>query len=110
MHFSNQQRDFSSNGLSVPGGIVAYFSMEIAVAPQMPTYSGGLGILAGDTMRSAADLGLPLVAVTLVHRKGYFRQQIGTDGWQREESAEWQPETMLEPLSPIATITVQDRE
>ena len=84
--------------------------MEIAVAPQMPTYSGGLGMLAGDTMRSAADLGLPLVAVTLVHRKGYFRQQIGTDGWQREESAEWQPETMLEPLGPIATISVQDRE
>lgn len=89
---------------------IAYFSMEIAVSPQMPTYSGGLGMLAGDTMRSAADLGLPLVAVTLAHRKGYFRQQIGTDGWQREASAEWQPETMLELLGPVATITVQDRE
>lgn len=84
--------------------------MEVAVSPQMPTYSGGLGMLAGDTLRSAADLALPLVAVTLVHRKGYFRQQIGSDGWQREQSAEWQPETMLEPLDKIATITVQDRE
>ena len=84
--------------------------MEIAVSPEMPTYSGGLGMLAGDTLRSAADLGLPLVAVTLVHRKGYFKQQIGADGWQREESAAWQPEKMLELLEPVATIKVQDRE
>src|ERR1700732_4725749 len=89
---------------------IAYFSMEIAVSPEMPTYSGGLGMLAGDTLRSAADLGLPLVAVTLVHRKGYFKQQIGADGWQREESAAWQPEKMLELLEPVATIKVQDRE
>ena len=52
---------------------VAYFSMEIALNPAMPTYSGGLGILAGDTLRSAADLGVPMVAVSLLHRKGYFR-------------------------------------
>jgi glucan phosphorylase len=75
MHFSNQQRDFSSIGLS-ERGIVAYFSMEIAIAPEMPTYSGGLGVLAGDTMRSAADLGLGLCAVTLLHRKGYFQQHL----------------------------------
>ena len=55
---------------------VAYFSMEVALDPAMPTYSGGLGILAGDTLRSAADLGVPMVAVTLLHRKGYFRQRI----------------------------------
>ena len=56
--------------------MVAYFSMEIAIAPEMPTYSGGLGVLAGDTMRSAADLGLGLCAVTLLHRKGYFEQHL----------------------------------
>ncbi len=57
-------------------GLVAYFSMEIAIATGMPTYSGGLGVLAGDTLRSAADLGVPLVAFTLAHRKGYFQQHL----------------------------------
>ncbi|MGZ4731185.1 MAG: response regulator, partial [Terriglobales bacterium] len=55
---------------------IAYFSMEIALRPDLPTYAGGLGILAGDMLRSAADLGVPLVAVTLVYRKGYFRQRL----------------------------------
>ena len=55
---------------------IAYFSMEITLNPAMPTYSGGLGILAGDTLRSAADLGVHMVAVTLLHRKGYFRQHV----------------------------------
>jgi starch phosphorylase len=55
---------------------VAYFSMEIALDEGMPTYSGGLGVLAGDTLRSAADLGVPMVGVTLLHRKGYFRQTV----------------------------------
>lgn len=61
--------------------IVAYFSMEIALDPAMPTYSGGLGILAGDTIRSAADLKVPMVAVTLLHRKGYFSQKLDSSGW-----------------------------
>jgi starch phosphorylase len=61
-------------------GVVAYFSMEIAINPGMPTYSGGLGILAGDTLRSAADQGVPLVAFTLVHRKGYFQQHLDSQG------------------------------
>ena len=52
---------------------IAYFSMEIALAAEIPTYSGGLGVLAADTVRSAADLKVPMVAVTLLHRKGYFR-------------------------------------
>ncbi len=63
-------------------GLVAYFSMEIAINPGMPTYSGGLGVLAGDTLRSAADLGVPLVAFTLVHRKGYFQQHLDANGVQ----------------------------
>ena len=68
---------------------IAYFSMEIALEPGMPTYSGGLGVLAGDTIRSAADLKLPMVAVTLVHRQGYFAQKLDANGWQTEEAVEW---------------------
>lgn len=56
--------------------IIAYFSMEIGLDPAMPTYSGGLGVLAGDTIRSAADLKIPLVAITVLHRKGYFYQKL----------------------------------
>lgn len=64
---------------------VAYFSMEIALRNEIPTYAGGLGVLAGDTVRAAADLALPLVAVSLVSRAGFFRQEIemiaDCDGW-----------------------------
>ncbi|MGC1872757.1 MAG: alpha-glucan family phosphorylase [Acidobacteriaceae bacterium] len=88
---------------------IAYFSMEIAVAPNMPTYSGGLGVLAGDTLRSAADTGLPLAAVTLLHRKGYFHQHLNADGAQTEEDEPWKPETLLQPLEPLAAITIQGR-
>lgn len=68
---------------------IAYFSMEIALTTNMPTYSGGLGALAGDTIRSAADLGLPLVCMTLLHRKGYFYQQLDGSGWQTEQPVNW---------------------
>ena len=61
---------------------VAYFSMEICLEQAIPTYSGGLGVLAGDTLRSAADLRLPMVAVTLAHRLGYFNQRLDTEGSQ----------------------------
>jgi starch phosphorylase len=88
---------------------IAYFSMEIAVAPDIPTYSGGLGVLAGDTLRSAADMGLSLVAVTLLHRKGYFRQQLSADGVQSEQDEPWKPEEVLQPLGPVAAITIQGR-
>jgi glycogen phosphorylase len=67
---------------AAPSGTVAYFSMEIGVDPGIPTYSGGLGILAGDTLRSAADLGVPMVGVTLLHRQGYFRQHLDASGNQ----------------------------
>ena len=88
---------------------IAYFSMEIAVAPNMPTYSGGLGVLAGDTLRSAADTGLPLAAVTLLHRKGYFHQHLNLEGSQTEEDEPWEPENLLQPLEPLAAITIQGR-
>src|ERR1700733_6417328 len=72
-------------------GLVAYFSMEIAIRPEMPTYSGGLGVLAGDTLRSAADLGTPLAAFSLLHRKGYFQQHLDLNGTQTEEVQPWNP-------------------
>src|SRR6476469_7172436 len=69
--------------------LVAYFSMEICLEQAIPTYSGGLGVLAGDTLRSAADLGVPVVAVTLLYRKGYFRQQLDPAGNQSEQPVFW---------------------
>ena len=65
--------------------------MEIAVDAAIPTYSGGLGVLARDTVRTAADLGIPFVAITQLSRDGYFRQVIGPDGEQREEPVRWSP-------------------
>src|ERR1700677_2816795 len=82
------------------GGIVAYISMEIAVVPGFPTYSGGLRVLAGHTLRPAADMGLPLAAVTLAHRKGYFHQHLDANGIQTEESQPWDIEAMLTAESP----------
>jgi starch phosphorylase len=77
---------------------IAYFSMEIGLHSDIPTYSGGLGVLAGDTLRAAADLELPLVGVTLVSRQGYFRQQIDDQGWQQESPAPWEPQLWCPPL------------
>src|SRR5512138_1116434 len=85
---------------------VAYFSMEIALNPAMPTYSGGLGILAGDTLRSAADLGVRMAAVTLLHRKGYFRQHIDEHGNQFEATSPWSPEQFLELMKPVITVCI----
>ena len=86
---------------------IAYFSMEIAVTPAMPTYSGGLGVLAGDTLRSAADMGLCMVAVTLVHRKGYFRQRLDANGTQTEEPQPWSPETVLVKEEPVVRLNIE---
>jgi glycogen phosphorylase len=95
---------------SFPGsGVVAYFSMEIAIDPRMPTYSGGLGILAGDTLRSAADLGIPLVAFTLVHRKGYFQQHLDRTGMQSEEVQPWDASDFCTEEPARITVTVEDR-
>ncbi len=88
---------------------VAYLSMEIAVAPSMPTYSGGLGVLAGDTLRAAADMGLRMVAVTLVHRRGYFRQHLDANGTQTEEAQPWCPESLLAKEEPIVRLTIEGR-
>jgi glycogen phosphorylase len=90
-------------------GIVAYFSMEIAISPAMPTYSGGLGVLAGDTLRAAADMGLRLVAVTLAHRKGYFKQRLDENGVQREEDQPWALEDRLTAEEPVVTLLIDGR-
>lgn len=91
-------------------GIVAYFSMEIALLADVPTYSGGLGVLAGDTLRSAADLGLPLSAVTLLHRKGYFRQHLDADGIQTEEDQPWDVEKVLALQEPVVEVAIEGRQ
>jgi len=83
--------------------------MEVGLEPAMPTYSGGLGVLAGDTIRSAADLQVPMVAVTLLHRKGYFHQKLDASGWQREEPAEWIIEDFLKEMLPRASVTIEGR-
>ena len=85
---------------------VAYFSMEIAVDPGMPTYAGGLGVLAGDTVRAAADMALPMIAVTLLHRNGYMFQQLDAAGWQTEEDVHWPVDDFLEELRPRVTVPV----
>jgi starch phosphorylase len=90
-------------------GLVAYFSMEIAIQPSMPTYSGGLGVLAGDTLRSAADLGIPLVAFTLLHRKGYFQQHLDNVGTQTEDVQSWNPADFCTEEAARITVSVEDR-
>lgn len=88
---------------------IAYFSMEIALANAVPTYSGGLGVLAGDTIRSAADMGLPMVGVTLLHRKGYFSQSLDNDGQQGEEPVNWIIDDYLEEMKERISVKVQGR-
>ncbi|HEY6093560.1 MAG TPA: alpha-glucan family phosphorylase [Gallionellaceae bacterium] len=89
---------------------IAYFTMEIGLAAAMPTYAGGLGILAGDTVHSAADLGIHMVAVTLLHRKGYFRQHLDASGWQSEEDADWPVAELLREMEPRCTVEIEGRE
>ena len=83
--------------------------MEMAVEARVPTYSGGLGVLAGDTVRAAADLKVPMVGVTLLHRNGYFRQRLGPNGWQVEEPEAWVVENMLEEMPARTTVTIEGR-
>src|ERR1700683_2125178 len=89
---------------------VAYFCMEIALDESIPTYGGGLGILAGDMLRSAADLELPMVAVTLAYRKGYFRQHLDESGYQTEEDDCWNPEAQLQAAPGTVTVRIEGRE
>ncbi len=92
-----------------PAGTIAYFSMEVALDSRLPTYAGGLGVLAGDTLRSAADLGLPMVGVTLLHRKGYFFQRLDAEGRQHEEPVAWSPEDWLAPAAATVGVELEGR-
>jgi starch phosphorylase len=83
--------------------------MEIGLEVEIPTYSGGLGILAGDTIRAAADLQVPMVAMTLLHRKGYFYQRLDATGWQREEPVEWVVEDHLVEMPQRVAVTLEGR-
>jgi len=89
---------------------IAYFSMEIELESEIPTYSGGLGVLAGDMLRSAADAGVAMVAVSLIHRKGYFRQKLDAKGQQTETDDEWRPEERLERLDAVVPVILEGRE
>ena len=94
----------------IEGSKVAYFSMEIGVRSDMPTYSGGLGVLAGDVIRSSADLRIPLVAVTLISRKGYLRQKIMPDGRQLEFPEEWEPSKFMRLLPATVAVKIEGRD
>ncbi len=88
---------------------IAYFSMEIGISGKMPTYSGGLGVLAGDIVKSSADLRLQMVAITLACRKGYFRQKLTEQGDQLEFPDEWDPAKTLTRMPNIVTLTIEGR-
>jgi len=92
------------------GEKIAYFSMEIGIRNEIPTYSGGLGVLAGDTIRTCADLNIPLVAVTLVSRRGYFQQELDAQGRQTEHPQEWDPSKFMKLLDQKVTVHIQGRE
>ncbi|MBE9486160.1 MAG: alpha-glucan family phosphorylase, partial [Chloroflexi bacterium] len=89
---------------------IAYFSMEVGLKAEIPTYSGGLGVLAGDTIKSAADLKIPMIAVTLLYRKGYFRQYFNSNGWQQESDITWQPEKYMQRLPTKTLVTIEKRD
>jgi starch phosphorylase len=91
------------------GHRIAYFSMEIALEHNIPTYAGGLGVLAGDTLRSAADLAMPMVGVTLVSRAGYFQQKIDSKGRQIELPDMWEPSGHAEPVAAKVAVLIERR-
>ncbi len=89
--------------------VIAYFSMEIGIQSNIPTYSGGLGVLAGDTIKTAADLNIPMVAVTLLSEKGYFRQELDEQGRQTEKAVHWEPARFMTLLPPKVWVTIEGR-
>jgi glycogen phosphorylase len=91
------------------GQKIAYFSMEVGLSGAIPTYAGGLGTLAGDAIRSCADLKIPLVAVTLISKKNYFRQKLDADGRQTELPNEWNPEKLMALLPNEVNVQIEGR-
>lgn len=89
---------------------IAYFSMEIGFRNDIPTYSGGLGVLAGDTIKTAADLNLPMVAVSLIYKKGYFRQELDANGRQTEHPVQWKPAEFMTLLPQKVKVRINGRD
>lgn len=103
---SQETSDFTMNGSPK----IAYFSMEIGINERIPTYSGGLGVLAGDTLKSCADLNIPIVGITLLSENGYFYQKIDEHGNQIELPYKFNIEDFLEPLPTTVTVPLEGRE
>ncbi|MGZ8210851.1 MAG: alpha-glucan family phosphorylase [Burkholderiales bacterium] len=97
-------------GAFLPQTNIAYFTMEVALRVEVHTYAGGLGVLAGDTVRSCADLELPIIFVSLLSRAGYFRQDIDAEGRQVEHPDPWQPERWAQPLAAMIGVQIEDRD
>lgn len=89
---------------------IAYFSMEVGIRNDIQTYSGGLGILAGDTIRTSADLKLPMVAITLLTRKGYFKQELDEEGRQVESPVDWNPSQYMTLLPSKVIVQIEGRD
>ena len=89
---------------------IAYFSMEIGIDKDMPTYSGGLGILAGDTLKACGDVQVPIVGVTLLNRKGYFYQKLDEEGNQIEEENNWSIDDFMELMEPVVDVEIEGRQ
>jgi glycogen phosphorylase len=94
----------------LPRTTIAYFTMELALRVEIHTYAGGLGVLAGDTVRSCADLELPAVFVSLLTRAGYFRQEIDAEGLQVEHPDPWEPEKWARPIAAMIGVQIEDRD
>lgn len=88
---------------------IAYFSMEIAADDRIPTYGGGLGVLAGDTLKSYADLRIPAVAVSLMYKNGYFKQRVDAQGAQEETGEVWQPSDVASLLDARVHVYIEGR-
>lgn len=88
---------------------IAYFSMEVAIDSRMPTYSGGLGVLAGDALRSCADLRIPIVGLSLLYWNGYFDQKLDEWGNQRESPSQWNPSTFARLLPGTVQVLIEGR-
>ncbi|MFP4523300.1 MAG: alpha-glucan family phosphorylase [Candidatus Nanoarchaeia archaeon] len=90
--------------------LIAYFSMEIGLLDELPTYSGGLGVLAGDALKSFADLAIDVVGITLLSKKGYFYQKFDEHNWQQEEDYSWNPSDLLEKTDISFTVSIANRD
>ena len=107
--FTIPKKPAQVEGVSMYGLKVAYFCMEVGLESAIPTYAGGLGILAGDMLKSCADLGVAAIGVTLLHRKGFFRQALDQSGWQIENPEIWDPSEKLTRLPFQVSLTLEGR-